>query len=585
MGSVAESLAVLNQNVDGALSKLKQGLNDGSVTLSGSLDEVYPGDVVELIINNYDSTRAYLTNANLGVVSIDELPDGRAKLTYTAGEVAGEETLSINQRDITFTIQAERIAKPSIVSLIDGQTDVNDDFNISATAFVSKPAGMFTHTGTHWQIAADAGFTSLVVDSNAGASESYNIGAMEGSTTYYVRVRYSDSGLTAESEWSDAVSFTTASKGVTGNELQKITVAGTAGNKLGWAIAVSADGEWAVITCPYRGTEASNGGGAYLAQRQSGTYSVLSRIDMVALQSNDYSGWSADISDDGSVIAIGAWGDDDTGTNAGSVHLFKNDGGVLTGTKLKPPAWANNYEFGRALSLSGDGLTLAVGAPGYADTGGVYMWSYDVGGDSWNIDQTLTASNANTSGTFGQAVDLQGTRLLVGDPGIGGAYVFDLNDSTGDWEETAILTDNRSSLGLFVALSEDGTRALVSSLHSGYGYVTYYTYDGASWTDRGYFGDGSSGSRFGQGLAMNGAGTQAIVGSYQYNSSQGYAYRLTLSDTAVVNEGAIIPSPPPAPADYYGHGIGLAKNAPAVLIGAYGDTDAGSSAGAVYVFS
>lgn len=585
MGNITESLEALTANVHGALGKLKQGLNDGSVSLSGSLDEVYPGDVVELIINNYDSTRAYLTNAALGVVAIEELPDGRAKLTYTAGEVAGEETLSVNQRDITFTVQAERIAKPSIVSLADGQTNVGDGFNISSTAFTSKPAGMFTHTGTHWQIATDAGFTNLVVDSNAEASEVYNIGSMEGSTTYYVRVRYSDAILTVESEWSDTVSFTTASKGVLGNELQKMSLSGASGSQLGWEIAVSADGEWAVITCPWRDAEVTNGGGAFLTRRQAGAYSALTRIDMVALQTGDYAGWSVDISDDGSVIAIGAWGDDDTGTNAGSVHLFKNVNGVLTGTKLKPPAWANDFEFGRDLSLSGDGLTLAVGAPGFNDTGGVYMWSYDALDDDWSIDQVLTSSNGNTTGTFGEAVDLQGTRLLVGDSGIGAAYVFDHNSVSGDWEETAILTDNRYNLGLRVALSADGTRALVSSNHSGYGCVTYYTYDGASWTDRGYINDGSNGSKFGEGLAMNGAGTQAIVGSYAYNSSRGYAYRISLTDTAHTNDGAIVPNSSLESGDYYGRGIALAKDAAVALIGTYGDDDGGTSAGAVYVFS
>ena len=83
----------------------------------------------------------------------------------------------------------------------------------------------------------------------------------------------------------------------------------------------------------------------------------------------DKSGYSVSLSSDGSVVAIGAPGNDDAGTYAGHVRIYQNVSGTWTkvGNDIDGEA-ANDYS-GRSVSLSSDGSVVAIGAP-YNDGAG-----------------------------------------------------------------------------------------------------------------------------------------------------------------------------------------------------------------------
>jgi len=88
--------------------------------------------------------------------------------------------------------------------------------------------------------------------------------------------------------------------------------------------------------------------------------------------SNDRAGSSVSLSSDGSIVAIGApYNDGATGDRAGHVRVFKYDsttsGWVLKGDDFDGEA---DLDFsGDSVSLSNDGSILAIGAP-YRDVGG-----------------------------------------------------------------------------------------------------------------------------------------------------------------------------------------------------------------------
>ena len=77
---------------------------------------------------------------------------------------------------------------------------------------------------------------------------------------------------------------------------------------------------------------------------------------------NDLSGYSVSLSSDGSTMAIGAPGNDGNGTDAGHVRIYKNISGTWTqvGSDIDGEA-AGDYS-GRSVSLSSDGSTVAIGA-------------------------------------------------------------------------------------------------------------------------------------------------------------------------------------------------------------------------------
>ncbi|MBX2886254.1 MAG: FG-GAP repeat protein [Granulosicoccus sp.] len=165
-----------------------------------------------------------------------------------------------------------------------------------------------------------------------------------------------------------------------------------------------------------------------------------------------------------------------------------------------------NY-FGRALSVSADGKTLAVGAPdessaasgingsqnndGAYDTGAVYVFAHSESG--WQQQAYIKASNSDQNDYFGDVVSLSsdGSTLAVGAPGekssaigingdqndntagsgSGAVYVF--TRSNGDWTQQAYLkaSNNRGEdfagtgegFGDEISLSADGNTLAVGA--------------------------------------------------------------------------------------------------------------------------
>lgn len=90
-------------------------------------------------------------------------------------------------------------------------------------------------------------------------------------------------------------------------------------------------------------------------------------LDIDGESSFDYSGHSVSLSDDGTILAIGATHNDDNGKESGHVRMYRRDleselGWSKIGDDLD--GMSANSIAGWSVDLSGDGSTLAVGAPG-----------------------------------------------------------------------------------------------------------------------------------------------------------------------------------------------------------------------------
>lgn len=190
------------------------------------------------------------------------------------------------------------------------------------------------------------------------------------------------------------------------------------------------------------------------------------------------------ISQEGDTLAIG---DATVGFNVGAVHLFvREDQNWTEQGLLLADNSATNDQFGRAVALSSDGNTLAVGAPYHAEMGAVYMFVRDT--DAWTQYAQLDASNPGQWDEFGGSVALSGDAetLVVGaigeDSGASGvdgsqgddfppntspyektlgpgaAYVFVREDQ--NWSQQAYLKASNSGandcFGDSVAVSDDG---------------------------------------------------------------------------------------------------------------------------------
>ena len=86
--------------------------------------------------------------------------------------------------------------------------------------------------------------------------------------------------------------------------------------------------------------------------------------------SYDFSGSSVSLSDDGSIVAIGASGNDENGANSGHTRIYQYSSGSWSqlGSDIDGEG-AGDYS-GRSVSLSGDGSIIAIVAP-YNGGGGI----------------------------------------------------------------------------------------------------------------------------------------------------------------------------------------------------------------------
>jgi hypothetical protein len=336
----------------------------------------------------------------------------------------------------------------------------------------------------------------------------------------------------------------------------------------------------------------------YVTVTRQSLQALAQRAKLTASDSeaDDFFGFSLSLSGDS--LAVGAYRDDEQGTNSGSVYLFTRVGGVWTQQAKLTAADGAGYDYyGYSLSLSGD--SLAVGA--YADddqgssSGSVYVYTRT--GGVWTQQAKLTASDGESDDWFGYSLSLSGDSLAVGafgdddqGSGSGSAYVF--TRSGGAWTQQAKLTALDGALGdeFGYSLTLSGDSLAVGAYYgdgvaADTGSVYLYTRTGGIWTQQAKLiaADGLSGDYFGSGIALS--GDSLAVGAHgddDQGTDSGSVYLFTRSGETWTQQAKLSASDG-ANSDYFGTGLALFGDS--LAVGAYGDDDQGSNSGSVYVFT
>jgi FG-GAP repeat len=146
-------------------------------------------------------------------------------------------------------------------------------------------------------------------------------------------------------------------------------------DNFGWSVSMSADGTTFVVGAPFNnGINGSDSGHVRVFKFNStiNTYAqVGSDIDGEA--AGDQFGTSVSMSSDGTTFVVGAVTNDGiNGTNSGHVRVYKFNStistytqsnlGICTQIGLDIDGEAADDQFGRSVSISGDGTTFVVGA-------------------------------------------------------------------------------------------------------------------------------------------------------------------------------------------------------------------------------
>lgn len=226
----------------------------------------------------------------------------------------------------------------------------------------------------------------------------------------------------------------------------------------GARVAISGDGKTLAVGASGDGSNATgttgapdplnhnapNSGAVYVFARSGSTWVQQAYIKASNHDAGDLFGDHVALSANGNVLAVSAVGEDgrsngvanpdpvdNTAPNAGAAYVFRRSGAAWS---QEAYVKASNGEagdaFGSGLALSGDGATLAVGAPSEEsnatgvngnqntnngpDFGAVYVFVYN--GVAWPQQAYVKASNAGTGDQFGVSVALSsdGNAMAVG---------------------------------------------------------------------------------------------------------------------------------------------------------------------------
>ncbi len=283
----------------------------------------------------------------------------------------------------------------------------------------------------------------------------------------------------------------------------------------GYALSLSADGNTLAVGASgedgsstgvngMQDLSAQDSGAVYIFQFGSGVWTQQAYIKASNTGQGDLFGESVSLNANGNTLAVGALREasvstgvngaqnDNRALDAGAVYVYRLSGGGVWSQQayIKASNSQGGDRFGRSVSLSVIGNTLAVGAPfedGLANSvlnsGAVYVYQFS---GVWSQQAYIKASNPGGEDQFGRSISLSGdgSTLAVGshledgsasgvrgspNDGIkdaGAVYVFEFGN--GVWSQQAYVksptTLHEQTFGYSVSLSHDGSVLAVGEI-------------------------------------------------------------------------------------------------------------------------
>jgi len=294
----------------------------------------------------------------------------------------------------------------------------------------------------------------------------------------------------------------------------------TTGDRFGTAVTMTSDGSFVAVGAKNNDVNGGNSGSVKVLQYSGGNW-VQVGANINGENAGGESGSSVSLSDDGKIVAIGSPKNDDGGTQAGQVRIYKYQGGnwVQMGADFEG---TGNYEsLGWSVDLSSDGSKLVIGAIGTSSaTGQVKV--YEFNGSSWGqLGADLNGEASQDS--FGRSVALSnnGTYLVVGADengalGVKKGHARVFRYSIGSWVQVGADIDGvitNDKLGSSVAISDNGMRVALGAPGTSKGKVRVFTNNANNWVQVGSDIIGETNDKIGGSVAISSSGNRVVVGA------------------------------------------------------------------------
>ena len=396
-------------------------------------------------------------------------------------------------------------------------------------------------------------------------------------------------------------------------------------NEFGFKVAISTDGATIAVGSPGR---AANRGAAYVFARNGASWAQQSALTASNAEVGDRFGTTIALSANGSMLAVGAAGEDsnsiaapadNSALSAGAAYVFTRSGAVWSQQAyIKASNAQQNDLFGSSMALNANGTTLAIGATGEASAsttingdqannaasgaGAVYIFSN--AGVTWTQSAYIKAPNAEPIDHFGAAVALSadGNTLAAGAPDEDGtetgAQPFPIPpppavpapDPNAPTPPPGSVPDPLPTTfqGLCAAPVLDPAYVLRPTVGCESGAVYIFVRDAGTWSAQSYI-KGSNNEyedRFGGSVALTADGNTVAIGSPLEDSSavgiegnetlenatdSGAAYIYRRDGTAW-SQQAYVKASNSGVNDGFGVSVAVSSDAAALVVGAQGES-------------
>ena len=418
-----------------------------------------------------------------------------------------------------------------------------------------------------WAVMNGGTFDGDAVDNHTGRSTSIS---SDGNTVAVgIPNRNGKDGLVQVYRWNDVVWAQLGNDIYPGAESDSLE-AGWADSEFGYSVALNGDGSRLIVGAPSYG---GNKGRAVVFEYEADSWSSLGsdehdedNVFGSDAVTDDQTGFAVSMNYEGDIVAIGSIGNDDGGSNAGKVSIFRLSSGGWSGSYGEITGDAEE-NCGYSVSLNRAGNKVAIGCPSANSNTGevkVYIWIPYVIPPTWTqLGDTITGDISE--GRFGQSVSLSddGTTVAVGAPEsdidgedmVGIARVYDYSSSWTPRGVTFQGIDAEDRLGWSVSLSSDGNTLAIGSSHaqspanaiSNNGSVRVYIW-GVEWELVGgtNYGEGitSFAGQFGWAVSLAGDGERLAIGEplatitdVGYGAGRVSVYVPSMEGGGVIGEG------------------------------------------------
>ena len=373
-------------------------------------------------------------------------------------------------------------------------------------------------------------------------------------------------------------------------------------DKSGQSVSLSSDGTIVAIGAPFNDGNGSSSGQCRVYKNISGTWTQLGQ-DIDGEAAWDYSGTSVSLSSDGTIVAIGAYENDGNGVYAGHVRVYENISGTWTQLGQDIDGEAVSDWSGISVSLSSDGTIVAIGANGN-DGNGVYAGHvrvYQYASSAWTqLGQDIDGEAVYDQSGYSVSLSSDGQIVAIGTPyndgnGSNSGQVRVYQYASSAWTQLGQDIDGEATndqSGWSVSLSSDGQIVAIGARYndgngSNSGQVRVYQYASSTWTQLGQDIDGEAAWNYsGISVSLSSDGTIVAIGA-PYNDGNGssmsgqvrvYQY----ASSAWTQLGQDIDGE--AVYDQSGYSVSLSSDGQIVAIGTPYNDGNGSNSGQVRVY-